>query len=274
MSLPILARNRGGAFAAATGGGAVAKTLEDEIADGDLTAGVPTMWMDAGAGISDTGGLVDSWTSRDESAITFVGTATGSNRPTTTTASGVPVIDFDGSDDTLNFSSGDFSASALEYSIFVALSNDETTLTNGVEIVDFAGTSSRFLIKEISSNRFAFYIEVVGATVPQSYLTPDPAMPDKIVLGFVSNDTANEVKYYENGNNYETDTSLSDGTLKLNLTCGLSDRSGYRFNGKMYHILVFASKLDDTDREKVEGFLAQEMGITDRLPEGHTYKDT
>ena len=99
-------------------------------------------------------------------------------------------------------------------------------------------------------------------------------MPDKIVLGFVSNDTANEVKYYENGNNYETDTSLSDGTLKLNLTCGLSDRSGYRFNGKMYHILVFASKLDDTDREKVEGFLAQEMGITDRLPEGHTYKDT
>ena len=32
-----------------TGGGAVAKTFEDEIADGDLTAGVPTMWMDAGA---------------------------------------------------------------------------------------------------------------------------------------------------------------------------------------------------------------------------------
>ena len=44
------------------------------------------------------------------------------------------------------------------------------------------------------------------------------------------------------------------------------------YNGVMYEILVYPSALSDTDRQKVEGYLAHKWAMVSELPSNHPYK--
>ena len=54
-----------------------------------------------------------------------------------------------------------------------------------------------------------------------------------------------------------------------------SDRTngGRNWNGVIGEVLSFSSKLSDTDRKKVEGYLAHKWGVANTLDSNHTYKD-
>ena len=64
------------------------------------------------------------------------------------------------------------------------------------------------------------------------------------------------------GTNYE----ISIGTRPRNLN--------NPFKGAIKAVLIFNQKLNDSDRQKVEGYLAHQLGLLSNLPIGHPYKVT
>lgn len=46
------------------------------------------------------------------------------------------------------------------------------------------------------------------------------------------------------------------------------------FKGAIKAVLIFNQKLNDSDRQKVEGYLAHQLGLLSNLPIGHPYKVT
>jgi len=46
------------------------------------------------------------------------------------------------------------------------------------------------------------------------------------------------------------------------------------FGGKIREIVIFDDYLNESNRQKVEGYLAHKWGLAASLPTGHPYKDT
>jgi hypothetical protein len=55
---------------------------------------------------------------------------------------------------------------------------------------------------------------------------------------------------------------------------GANGASGFDIDGTYYpfEILMFNQYLDNTDRQKIEGYLAWKWGLQASLPIGHPYK--
>jgi hypothetical protein len=56
------------------------------------------------------------------------------------------------------------------------------------------------------------------------------------------------------------------------LTLGAQASGGQEWNGPIGEILIFSTKLSDTDRQKIEGYLGHKWGLTSNLPSSHPYK--
>ena len=50
--------------------------------------------------------------------------------------------------------------------------------------------------------------------------------------------------------------------------------TSYAFNGRVFEIVLLSGVASETDRQKLEGYLAHKWGLTANLPSGHPYKLT
>lgn len=138
-------------------------------------------------------------------------------------------------------------------------------------------------------------------------LIPDPSTgSDWQTTNGLSIETSNGLRFYANGGAYQSDIGNStllvkaiyndnmnnrsgsgyvNGTNATNATAGLtagtcsgygvgarwlgSTSMSYNLNGIIYEILYFNRPLGTTDRQTIEGYLAQKWSLTGSLPAGH-----
>ena len=55
------------------------------------------------------------------------------------------------------------------------------------------------------------------------------------------------------------------------LTLGAQASGGQPWNGPIGEILIFSTKLSDTDRQKIEGYLGHKWGLSSKLASSHPY---
>lgn len=225
------------------------------------------LWLDgmdpAGTGTPpSTGATVSTWIDKSVSALT----STKGGTPTYVSGGGV---NFDGSSFFYNLS---FAQNLSQRSIFIVM--QETTRTN------------------------------VGGVFP---LIPNPSTgSDYQQITGLSVETSNGLRFYGNGGSYQSDignvtllpkgiyndnmngtagSGYVNGTNATTVTAGYTAGtcSGYGvgarwlgstsmssgLNGKIYEIIFFNSPLGLSDRQSIEGYLAQKWSLTGSLPAGH-----
>lgn len=232
------------------------------------------LWYDAddSSTITLNGSTVSQW--KDKSGNNRnVSQSTATAQPTyaTNTLNGKPVLTFDAGD-TLNHNTDAFYSSDISF-FAVAKTNSTTTLQS-------------IISKNTSGNR-EWYFGV--DTTNKIYLRTND-------IGTSSSGERRAASTGSAGTNYGiwgasksgADVTLSlDGTTNIvTLTTGtvFNGASGIQIgnaaivsaplNGGIAEIIVVASSLSDTDRQKLEGYLAHKWGLTANLPSGHSYKNT
>jgi len=91
------------------------------------------------------------------------------------------------------------------------------------------------------------------------------------ILEYVFNGTANTISFYQQGN------TITSGTPQFTYSAGgtISAIGSYNGNGylqgQIYEIIVYNVALTTSQRQAIEGYLAQKWGLTSSLPSTHPY---
>jgi hypothetical protein len=183
-------------------------------------------------------------------------------------------------------------------------SSSSSSMTYGTSNVNFPGSQTTglslsptllptgttdstwfFLINTTSTGVMVFFAQGGGADLKQFYLAGNNLQSDKSGVGGISGSTAvntganiifsclqknsatAELTGWQNGNQFATMSySFNVGTPTA-ATIG-TDLGSYAYTGYIAEIIVYNSSLSITDRQNVEGYLAQKWSATG-LPTGH-----
>lgn len=89
------------------------------------------------------------------------------------------------------------------------------------------------------------------------------------LLGYVFNGTGNTISFFQSGNTITSGTPQftysAGGTISV---IGSYNGGGY-LQGQIYEMIIYSTALNTTERQQVEGYLAQKWGLTGSLPTGH-----
>ncbi|MDD3793628.1 MAG: hypothetical protein PHI37_02365 [Candidatus Gracilibacteria bacterium] len=86
-----------------------------------------------------------------------------------------------------------------------------------------------------------------------------------MLLSINENSTSNGTDMFEKGlqvNNYSVNTYQTLSSANISLGRSLDPANIFPYNGKIAEIINFSSRLSDTDRQKIESYLATKYGIT------------
>ena len=255
-------------------------------------------WYDADAitGLSNND-PVSTWA--DASGNGYNLTQTSTKRPTykTSTLNGLPVIEFDGTDDYLAASTAadwTFLHDSTGSSLFVVLkagtsanpnaayaalgTHSGTTTDVGINLLyDDRSSLSRNdrMVSLVNNGSGSFFVLNVSS---------DDAF-DANTYGLVSvvSDPANTTladrsSIYVNGGtaitNNSTSGSLSTSNPTYALHVGSQGNGNSKLLGGIAEVVICDAVLTSTDREKLEGYLAHKWGLTANLPVSHPYKSS
>ncbi len=244
------------------------------------------VWLDASDVTTITAegsGLVSQW--RDRSAGARHVTAAGTVRPTSgsRTQADHNVIVFDGSDDVLASAANvDLTAGGT---VYVVASNDVRRNYNGLlrvahaldqvashlELYWQAGSSGSGTLCLVANRGGAFAAECddnAGPATPGWYLVGgrlDPAAPTNPDV-FVQGAPADEEQAFRSGSVIPAAAGL------FRIGTGYGGHAGNRLQGAIAEVVVATTPLSQTDRQKLEGYLAHKWGLAGSLPADHPYK--
>ena len=236
------------------------------------------LWFDAAdpSTLTLNGSTVASW--RDKSANGYsVGQATTANQPTyaTNLLNGLAGIQLSSSTYLYQVGSSipNFSSSASTTVIMVA-KNGSTIPATGWNIVNTMwfnggaqGPTYRYHLSFAigTTNGIALYAGPAITQVGQLTVVPLGA---NAILGFTISPSGNSINANGTLTTYTGTTApnASNGTWFL-----FGDARGQQFQSdvNVYEFLGFNTTLSTTDRQNVEGYLAQKWGLTANLPPGH-----
>ena len=227
--------------------------LEDAtITDGEAVP--PASWVDA-SGQSHTPNAGNAGT-LDENSV-----------------NGLPSITFDGSNDHYQITDNtvaNFDASAKDYAIFVVFQCD--TGNTGRLVCRTQGSGGRQFRTEVASN------VLQGNFGNTSYVASTSTVTgSSFGIGeFIVNDANNKVLLYWNGA-YEDSETTGNATHTNSgpcIGCSLTnvDAPQVFFEGKIAEVIIIGHFVGDTERQKIEGYLAHKYGLTGSLASTHPYK--
>lgn len=214
-----------------------------------------TLWLDATdeSTITESGGAVSTWADKSGNG-NDVTQGTGSNQPTTgADIGGNNALDFDGGDH-LNALYG--KTLSAPNTIFVVHSYDSGFyfVSSGV------GGDGKVNGMWVAGGKYSMWAGV------QLDSTTSASTANTTHMGLF-NGVNSEI--YING---ELEGTGNVGTQTPN-SIGVGARAGsLGFNGRIGEVLVINSELSESDRQKVEGYLAWKWNNTANLPVGHPYK--
>jgi hypothetical protein len=225
-------------------------------------------WYDASdpSTITASSGLVSQWNDKSVNGFDLVGS--GIYKPTTgtRTQNGMNVLDF--IPNNYIVSNGTFTIGTVGITVFAAFNRDSGNTQmfdirdplNGVPVFDDLGLGGFGARGRNDAN----LLRSAGAAVQNTSYN----------VGVYGWDASN-VRYYLNGT--ATAPNALTGTISTTkITVGGNGLTAPLncFDGTIAELVFLLSWADDTNRQKVEGYLAWKWNMVANLPAGHPYKAT
>ena len=217
-----------------------------------------TLWFDGAddGTVTESGGAISQWDDKSGNSRNAT-QSTAANQATYTTLGGLPVVSLDAND---YFNVGYNPSGNL--SVYVVVANDRASLVASQADIVLANTyggnpgmSVQTYNGYTTTSKRSYYSVGNSATL---YLD-----------GVVTTDGASTLTYQhpyicEAVGNFPT----GQGNMKIGRT-----QNGNQYGNNLIHEIVFVSGQDsESDRQKMEGYLAHKWGFEDDLPAGHPYK--
>jgi hypothetical protein len=233
------------------------------------------MWLDASDPTTFTlsGSNVTQW--RDK-AMGYVGSAV--SNPVYTTVDGVPAVTFNGSTQYVNF--GDVADLEIAPLNIFVVSKFNSTADGAIFAKSSYGTVGRYSLLRINGNLVPL-VEGAGGNISQ------PGVADRNtsrrILAWTWDRTTNSL--FQNGAPTPLVSAGFSDTTRLNTTFpflvgayndgytgGVPPQSGLYFNGSVNEILCIFGTLTGTQRQQIEGYLAEKWALrTSLVPARHRY---
>lgn len=218
-------------------------------------------------------GPLSSWADSGEVGTYTATQATVSKRPTVTTnqLNGNPVVTFDGTDDYLSIASDIFDPT-LSTTIFAVMRESGAT---GTAATLFRRSPGVAFGVNPSTNTVGRLVNTgsgaIGSWNPQGS-TPY-SEGQWTIAGMRAGIAFGNLVGYKDGVS-DTPTALPAFGLpaETSTTIGSLEGTSEFFKGDIAEIIIYNTELEDTERQRVEGYLAHKYGLTANLPADHPYK--
>lgn len=237
-----------------------------------------SLWLKADTGVTATGTSVSGWADQSGNS-NDASVALGASSPVilTSDVNNYDAIQFDGADDYLAVAdNATLDTNSTGVSIFIVAST-----TAGVTTAQFltskasTGTAPSYSIG--AANNYSAGTGVTNGFIysngSSTYSDAEKlAVSNYQIIGVVGGTMAglNDYFWVDGSNSGSANRVAADNNEDL--TIGGLNTSSYHFNGKIAEIIVYKDMISDSDRQKIEGYLAQKYGTWPRLPDGHPYK--
>ena len=258
-------------------------------------------WYKGSDGVSTTGTSVTQWNDQSGNANTLT-IAAGTSCPVQVTSdlNGYDVVEFDGTDDFMQ-AAGTASLSLRSLtggSFFAVIRPDDSGTTAGVTTLGTivhkgttGSTETRYAFSTFNATgtaveAMAYYKDQASSTVVSSVsftTNSTTSFTNYGIYGFVTDEAAlasgTTFGFWINGTGYQTadasNTLGTDNTADV-LNVGVNSPSAtnkFFFDGKIAELILVDGELGETNRQKIEGYLAHRYALTGLLPAAHPYKD-
>ena len=225
-----------------------------------------TLWLDGkdSSTVTHVSNVVSQW--RDKSGNNnHANQLTSADRPTYN----IDRMEFDGSNDTFTFAHGVVPDSTDASMVFLvarcgAASGNDGFISNG----RFATTSQSYSYRTNGTSGYSWYSW--GNDLAISNAGDNAALQVHAIELSV---TGSSVKVYLNGALKGTKTSFT-GTANAGSEegqLGRSNGANESLDGSICEVLIFKKEPNDSERQKVEGYLAHRWGLQNGLASGHPY---
>jgi len=225
-----------------------------------------TLWLDAtdNTTITQASSVVSQWNDKS---------GTGNNMTQATSGSRPVLSNLSNGMQALNFASGKFMSNTTisfptNYSVFIVGYVGSTTtwarLLNGTTSSD----AYLFLGSGPSGVNFSTFVGNGTTWNDTNDNTPTNANTSLCLMEMTNNNTTTGLLPYFNGTAL---TAKNGSTVTFTGLCLGSINTGQPWNGYICEVLVFNSVLSTTNRQNVEGYLANKWGIQSSLPVAHPY---
>ena len=226
------------------------------------------VWLDAAdiSTITESSNSISNWADKSGEKNNAI-QATGSNQPTiqSSVLNELDVVRFDGGTECLNC--GGLGTSNDSFAMFGVWNYNTITHLDAILATDgsWATASAHFLIK--STNKIQ--LSVAGGSTVDSVTDTALSTDTWYNFGMVNADTT--TTHYLNG--------VSDGTtINMNATKNLEAfnigawDASRTFDGDIGELIIITGGVSDSEREKIEGYLAWKWGLVSNLPTTHPYR--
>lgn len=233
-----------------------------------------TFWLNANAGVTHSSGAVSQWDDQSPGAM-HVAQSNGSAQPFygSVTLNYYPVVTFDATDDVLHLDAVAVNA------LFDVTSGSNANTTGSLFVVVFptAVTDVPVLSQfpEPACGEPAVQCVInegsLSAGGRSALATPNHAIMGGVpfISSALEDPTADNARHYLNGGDEISNSNLSTNVCAANH----SIRVGSLMNGSIAEIIAFDIRLTDTERRKIESYLAIKYGITMNATGGGTFGD-
>jgi len=225
-----------------------------------------SLWLDAydSSTIIHTSDAVSQWLDKSGNS-NHATQGTGANQPTLVASglNGKSVLSFDGTADHLISSNFVLQNAHSIYAVAKSNTNGYRRILN-IEKYYYLGNGN-------GNNDFATFYGS-GAWNSADTNTPAKSVEAHSILVAVSDGT-NAIPYH-NGTAQNSLLSNMGGPAPAGITIGKhSSKSEHYWDGHIAEIIIFNENHSNTEREKVEGYLAHKWGLQSNLPSDHPYKN-
>lgn len=240
----------------------------------EFASSVLALWLDADDDTTFTlsGSNVSQWNDKSGNARNAT-QGTDANRPTrqTNVLNGGACVRFDGSSDRMT--TGHSFNGYTSFAVYAVMKAD----------TDNGSQSMVRQQPDTNPNYFVFPWTQAGTVSPRVIVSWDGqttstnltgSLTSACVLGFVRvSGSTNKAR--RNGTEESSRTAnSSSATPTGNTQLGWSQaNNGEFFDGDLHELVIYQGSLSDTDRDRIEGYLAWKWGLVSNLPTGHTYKN-
>lgn len=232
------------------------------------------LWLDAAdtSTITQSGGSVSQWIDKKANGY-GVSQGIGSLQPQigVDTINGLNVLSFDGGDDTLVGQNIAAYLTGKNYTLFSVLRTatvQDNVLNSHYVSLSGTGTAIRGYIYKTNANELSF---AFGNTNP----TVSMAKTDgSIALVCAQKTSSTLAKVWLDGETKGQFATTYSGTLTHLSIGGFQGGQSNCANIKVGEIVIVEGTMTESDRLKMEGYLAWRWGLTASLPTDHPYKTT
>lgn len=229
------------------------------------TGGQPsnTLWLKSNIGISQTGGLVDSWA--DQSGNTNNAAATGATRPSLNTSdalfNNLPSIDFTTTDTYLIVPDADNLDNTTGLTSFVVFVPTGTSSTKGLLSKRAGSNNAEAYV--LYKNNATLNTRINSATFTTGNILTGGA---KQIASTVFSGPATTATLFQNGTSRVTSNTApsSIGNKASNVFIGAFDAAndGRNLDGRITEVILYINTLNEAQRIIVENYLSAKYNIT------------